>query len=91
MTEVVRESRTRSILKALSWRVVATTTIITIAYFTTGDIDAALEIGAIEFFIKFALYYLHERAWQLAPRGSVRKLFNKEMPLYGRGEHSSDL
>ena len=78
MAEIVRESRTRSILKALSWRVVATTTIITIAYFTTGDIDEALRIGAIEFFIKFALYYAHERAWQMAPRGTVRKLFSKK-------------
>lgn len=78
MSEVVRESRTRSVLKALSWRVIATSTIIAIAYFTTGDIQAALEIGAIEFFIKFALYYMHERAWQLAPRGTIRKLFGKK-------------
>lgn len=77
MTTVARESRLRSILKALSWRVVATTTIIVIAFFTTGDIEMALEIGFIEFFIKFALYYLHERAWQLAPRGTVRKLVGK--------------
>ena len=77
MAEAARESRLRSILKALSWRVVATTTIIIIAYFTTGDIQAALEIGAIEFFIKFALYYMHERAWQMAPRGTIRKLINK--------------
>ncbi len=74
MTEIVRESRLRSVLKALSWRVLATTTIIGIALFTTGNIELALEIGFIEFFIKFALYYLHERAWQLAPRGSVRQL-----------------
>jgi len=80
MTETVRESRTRSVLKALSWRVVATSTIIVIAYFTTGDIEAALEIGAIEFFIKFALYYLHERAWQMAPRGTIRKIFGKRTP-----------
>ncbi|WP_367388494.1 DUF2061 domain-containing protein [Lewinella sp. LCG006] len=78
MTEVLRESRLRSALKALSWRVVATSTIIVIALFTTGDIEMALEIGFIEFFIKFALYYLHERAWQLAPRGSVRKLAGKK-------------
>lgn len=77
MTEVARESRLRSVLKALSWRVVATTTIIFIAFLTTGDIEMALEIGFIEFFIKFALYYLHERAWQLAPRGTVRKLVGK--------------
>ena len=80
MAEIARESRTRSVLKALSWRVIATTTIITIAYFTTGDIEAALEIGAIEFFIKFALYYLHERAWQMAPRGTIRKLFGNKTP-----------
>lgn len=80
MIETVRESRTRSVLKALSWRVVATSTIIVIAYFTTGDIEAALEIGAIEFFIKFALYYLHERAWQMAPRGTIRKIFGKRTP-----------
>ena len=78
MTEILRESRLRSVLKALSWRVVATSTIILIALFTTGDIEMALEIGFIEFFIKFALYYLHERAWQLAPRGSIRKLAGKK-------------
>ena len=72
-----KESHTRSVLKALSWRVIATTTIIVIAYFTTGDVDAALKIGFIEFFIKFALYYLHERAWQLAPRGTIRSVFNR--------------
>ncbi|MEL7220477.1 MAG: DUF2061 domain-containing protein [Bacteroidota bacterium] len=74
----LRESRLRSVLKALSWRVIATTTIILIAYFTTGNVDAALKIGFIEFFIKFALYYLHERAWQAAPRGSVRKIVGKK-------------
>lgn len=70
-----KESHLRSVLKGLTWRVIATSTIITIAWFTTGDITMALEIGAIEFFIKLLLYYLHERAWQLAPRGSIRKIF----------------
>ncbi|MEO1714091.1 MAG: DUF2061 domain-containing protein [Bacteroidota bacterium] len=69
-----KESHLRSIMKGITWRVVATTTIILIALFKTGDISLALEIGAIEFFIKFALYYLHERAWQMAPRGSIRQL-----------------
>lgn len=69
-----RESHLRSILKGLTWRIIATLTIILIAWYKTGDVSLALEIGAIEFFIKFALYYLHERAWQLAPRGSIRKI-----------------
>ncbi len=72
-----KESHVRSILKGLTWRVIATATIICIAYLTTGDISLALEIGAIEFIIKFVLYYLHERAWQLIPRGTFRKLYRK--------------
>lgn len=70
-----KESHIRSILKGLSWRFVATGTLIALAYFKTGDISFALELGAIEFVIKFLLYYLHERAWQLVPRGGIRRLF----------------
>ena len=70
-----RESVARSLLKSISWRIVATTTIILIVYIKTGDIAGAIAIGSIEFFIKFALYYLHERAWNLVPSGSVRSWF----------------
>lgn len=74
----MRESRLRSVLKAFSWRFIATTTIIAIAYFKTGNVALALEIGFIEFFVKFALYYMHERVWQLAPSGSIRKLIRRK-------------
>ena len=69
-----KESHLRSILKGLTWRVVATSTIIFIAWYSTGDISLALEIGFIEFFVKLLLYYLHERAWQMVPFGTVRKI-----------------
>lgn len=75
-----KESRVRSILKACTWRIVATTTIIIIVYLKTGSIQGALEIGAIEFFVKFLLYYLHERAWQAAPIGTIRKIFGIKKP-----------
>ncbi len=74
----MKESRLRSLLKGLTWRIIATSTIIAIAYFKTGDVSLALEIGFIEFFIKLLLYYLHERAWQGLPVGSVRKLFKRK-------------
>lgn len=74
---VYKESRLRSVLKGLTWRIVATSTIILIAYFTIGDISIAFQIGLVEFFIKLLLYYLHERAWQMVPRGGVRQIFNK--------------
>ena len=76
MTEnIKKESRVRSLAKGLTWRILATTTIIIIAYLKTGDTTLALQIGMIEFVAKYALYYLHERAWAQVPLGTVRKLF----------------
>lgn len=70
----IRESRLRSILKATSWRVLATLTTIGIAYLITRKIDDALKIGAVEVFAKVAIYYFHERAWARLPLGTVRKM-----------------
>ncbi|MBT5705705.1 MAG: DUF2061 domain-containing protein [Verrucomicrobia bacterium] len=70
-----RESHVRSLLKGLSWRVLATGTTILIAWITTDDVSLALKIGGIEFFAKFFIYYLHERAWLFVPSGAIRKLY----------------
>ncbi len=75
--EVQKESHLRSILKGFTWRIIATTTTIAIAYVITGEIGDALTIGAIEFVGKIFIYYLHERAWQIMPRGSIRTWFKK--------------
>lgn len=34
-----------------------------VAWFITGEIGSALQIGLMEFVAKLGLYYLHERAW----------------------------
>ena len=62
-----QESRLRSLMKAFSWRVVATLTTATIAFFVVGEIATAAMIGSIEFILKFFIYYGHERAWQFVP------------------------
>jgi len=62
-----KDSHFRSLAKAFSWRIVATLTTAIIAYFVTGQLETAILIGGIEFFIKFFIYYIHERAWQIAP------------------------
>ena len=69
-----KESRLRSVLKTISWRILATTTTVLIAYFIFRDISNALKVGGIEFFAKMIIYYLHERAWQAIPYGAIRKL-----------------
>tara|TARA_B100000900_G_scaffold328222_1_gene288461 strand:+ start:329 stop:556 length:228 start_codon:yes stop_codon:yes gene_type:complete len=71
MTETVRESRKRSLLKAVSWRMLATATTIIIAWAVYRDIRPALAIGGIEFLAKFLVYYLHERVWQIIPHSPM--------------------
>lgn len=58
-----RDSKLRSIGKALSWRITATLTTMILVYIFTGTIETALAIGGIEVFAKMAIYFLHERAW----------------------------
>ena len=57
------DSKLKSLLKTISWRITATVTTIVIAYIILGDITPALAIGGIEFFAKMIIYYYHERAW----------------------------
>lgn len=73
-----RESHLRSILKGFTWRILATTTTILVAYGITGQTDLALKIGAIEFFTKLLVYYAHERAWLAVPPGTIRSFFGKK-------------
>ena len=63
----VCESHLRSVLKGLTWRMLATAVTVAIAYFVTGMVAVAFQIGAIEVVAKIVVYYLHERAWQLLP------------------------
>ncbi len=60
-----QSSRTRSLVKALTWRITATLTTAGIAYVVTGELKTAAMIGGIEFILKFMIYYGHERAWNL--------------------------
>jgi adenylylsulfate kinase len=58
------ETHRRSILKAISWRTLATITTAIIVFFFTGELALALTVGLIEVFAKMGLYIFHERAWQ---------------------------
>lgn len=75
---VSKESHIRSIIKGISWRIVGTATTILVAYLLTGNTSTALKIGSIEVITKLLLYYLHERAWQIIPRGKIRKITGTE-------------
>lgn len=65
------ESPLRSIMKGLTWRVLATITTILIALIITGEAETAMKIGSIEFVAKFLVYYFHERAWARVTLGTA--------------------
>ena len=58
-----KETRTRSVVKTLSWRAVATLTTMILVYIFIGDLTIAISVGSIEVFLKMLVYFLHERAW----------------------------
>ena len=58
-----QEKVSRSLLKAISWRLVGTIDTMIIAYFITGTVSQAISIGFIEWGTKLVLYFFHERIW----------------------------
>lgn len=59
----MKDSRIRSIIKALTWRVIATGTTMSLVYIGTGDIELMAHVGIADVIIKLFFYYVHERAW----------------------------
>ena len=59
----MKDMKARSVVKAISWRFIASVTTMTLIYLATGRFDIAAGVGAIEVVLKIAFYYLHERAW----------------------------
>lgn len=59
----MKERKTRSWVKAISWRITGTLDTILISYLLTDSIKIAASIGGIELITKMILYYVHERAW----------------------------
>jgi uncharacterized membrane protein len=79
MTTPKKSSHIRSILKGISWRLVATTDTVLVVLFVTCllgncSIENAIKIGASEFLLKLAIYYFHERIWL--------RILNKEATTY---------
>jgi uncharacterized membrane protein len=53
----------KSVMKAISWRIVGTIDTMVISFLVTGKLTLAVTIGGVEVFTKIFLYYLHERLW----------------------------
>ena len=66
------ESFARSLVKSLSWRVVAVIITTTVAWVITGEKVFAVAIGVADTFIKLFAYFAHERIWNRIQFGKAK-------------------
>jgi uncharacterized membrane protein len=63
------EKPVRSLVKAISWRIVATLTTVFLVVIFSRDLTLGTIVGITEIVLKTVLYYVHERVWNLSNLG----------------------
>jgi uncharacterized membrane protein len=63
------EKPIRSMIKAISWRIVATLTTIILVVIFSKDLVLGTIVGITELIVKTVVYYVHERIWNLSNFG----------------------
>ena len=57
------DSHARSLVKSISWRVIAFFVTLVVVYAITEEATLSIKVAAIANLVKTILYYLHERIW----------------------------
>ena len=60
----MHEENKRSALKAISWHMISTATIMTLFYIFTGEIEMMAGVGFFDVVFKMSFYFIHERVWK---------------------------
>lgn len=67
-----KDAHLRSIMKAVSYRLLAAIVTITIVFVFTRKIALSLGVGAVEAVAKVSCYYIHERIWSFIGIGQKK-------------------
>lgn len=67
------ESHVRSLVKSLSWRLFGFVFMVAMAWLITGSAKTGMALGVLDFAVKSATFYLHERLWQRIRWGMVAR------------------
>jgi uncharacterized membrane protein len=67
------ESNSRSVAKAVSYRLLGSCSTAGIFMILTGSLKLSLGAGALDVVVKLAAYFVHERIWNLIPYGRERR------------------
>lgn len=66
------ETKKRSFVKSIIWRIICIAVSIITAFFLTGKIDVSVAIGTLYNAITMILYYFHERFWNMIEWGKQK-------------------
>lgn len=64
---VIKDTKARSLIKGISWRIFGTIDTFIISYIILEDFYMAAPIAILELFTKIILFYFHERIWNSIP------------------------
>ena len=67
------ESHSRSIVKAISYRILGSATTALIFYTLTGQGSLSLGAGLLDMVLKIGVYFVHERIWNHINFGRTTK------------------
>jgi len=62
----------RTLVKTITWRIIALVTTIAVVYIYSGDVHESLVVGLGANFLKMIFYYIHERVWNRVHFGRVK-------------------
>lgn len=68
------ETAKRSILKAVTYRLIGSFVTGSLVWLFTGKLDFAVAIGSIDTILKILGYYVHERIWQKISYGKAKPI-----------------
>ena len=68
----------RTLLKTITWRLIALLATVIVVYAYSGDVKESLVVGFVANALKMFLYYAHERIWN---RSSFGRQKHPDYPL----------
>ncbi|MDY6932310.1 MAG: DUF2061 domain-containing protein [Halobacteriota archaeon] len=67
----MKDTRYRSLVKTISWRVIAVTITTTVTYVLTRNVFLSASVGSLDSIAKLFFYYVHERTWENVKWGRI--------------------
>jgi adenylylsulfate kinase len=68
------ETHFRSILKAVSYRIVGTIVTFCVAFVLSKNLDLAIKVGFLDTVLKIGAFYFHERLWHRIKLGKTEPI-----------------